>query len=87
MSIDKIYDIGSDHLKCNFCVKYFKCSMHYANIQRYSLKACPQCFDHFCYKVVHPINYKIYKVMLVDMGIKLPLTSNNVLMNINHNKL
>jgi hypothetical protein len=74
MSTSK-YDVDSDHLKCNFCTQWFRCSMHYANIQRYSLKACPHCLTHFNYTLLHPDNYRIFKVILLDttIAIKQPL--------------
>lgn len=63
------YDIDTDHLKCNFCTQWFKCSQHYANIQRYSLKACTNCIQNFNFSIVHPHTYKLYKVFLFDTNI------------------
>jgi transposase-like protein len=71
--MNRIYDVESDQLKCNFCTRYFKCSIHYANIQRYSLKACNECFSNFTYTVLHPTTYQIFRVFLLDVGITIPL--------------
>lgn len=73
--MNKIYDINSDQLKCSFCTNYFKCTMDFANIQRYSLKACPKCFANFTYSVLHPTTYQIFKVLLFETGIIIPLNS------------
>ena len=70
--MNKIYDIHSDQLKCNFCTNYFKCTLHYANLQRYSLKACEKCITNFTYTVLHPNTYQIFRVMLLDIGITIP---------------
>lgn len=70
--MNKIYDIHSDQLKCNFCTNYFKCTLHYANLQRYALKACHKCITNFTYTVLHPTTYQIYRVMLLDIGITIP---------------
>jgi transposase-like protein len=66
------YDIEADQLKCNFCTQWFKCSVHFANLQRYSLKACPHCFQNFNYTILHPGTHKIFKVMLIDTNIVIP---------------
>lgn len=63
------YDIESDQLKCNFCTQWFKSTLHYANLQRYSLKACHKCLKNFTYTILHPDTYKIYKVLLLDSNI------------------
>ena len=63
------YDIESDQLKCNFCTQWFKCTLHYANLQRYSLKACQKCLSSFTYTLLHPETYRIYKVLLLDSNI------------------
>lgn len=63
------YDIESDQLKCNFCTQWFKCTLHYANLQRYSLKACQKCLCSFTYTLLHPETYRIYKVLLLDSNI------------------
>ena len=70
--MNKIYDINSDQLKCNFCTKYFKCTIHFANLQRYALKACPQCITAFSYSLLHPASLQLYKLFLLDTGIALP---------------
>lgn len=67
------YDIESDQLKCSFCTNYFKCSLHFANIQRYSLKACKKCLESFTYTILHPDTYQFLKVFLVDTGITIPM--------------
>ncbi len=66
------YDIESDQLKCSFCTQWFKCTLHYANIQRYALKACEKCISNFNYTILHPETYKIYKVLLLDTSISIP---------------
>lgn len=70
--MNKIYDIHSDQLKCNFCTNYFKCTLHYANLQRYSLKACEKCITNFTYTVLHPSTFQIFRVLLLDIGITIP---------------
>lgn len=72
------YDIESDQLKCSFCTNYFKCSLHFANMQRYSLKACKKCLEAFTYTILHPDSYQIFKVLLVDTGITLPLETSKL---------
>jgi hypothetical protein len=71
--MNRIYDIESDQLKCNFCTNYFKCSIQFANVQRYSLKACTKCLDNFTYSILHPTTLQIYRVLLLDVGIALPI--------------
>lgn len=71
--MNKIYDIESDQLKCSFCTNYFKCSLHFANLQRYSLKACPRCLNNFTYSILHPNTYQLYRIFLLDIGLSLPL--------------
>ena len=66
------YDIEADQLKCNFCTQWFRCTLHFANLQRYSLKACPHCLQHFNYTLLHPDTHKIFKVMLIDTNIVIP---------------
>lgn len=66
------YDIESDQLKCNFCTQWFKATLHYANLQRYSLKACQKCLKNFTFSILHPDTYKIYKVLLLDSNITIP---------------
>lgn len=73
--MNRIYDIESDQLKCNFCTNYFKCSLQFANVQRYSLKACHKCLSNFTYSIVHPNNHQIYRVLLLDIGIALPIAA------------
>jgi hypothetical protein len=63
------YDINSDQLKCNFCTQWFKCTLHFANLQRYSLKACYKCLRNFNYTLLHPDTHKIYRVLLLDINI------------------
>ena len=70
--MNKIYDINSDHLKCNFCTNWFKCTLHFANIQRYSIKACPKCFQNFHYSLLHPETNRLYKIILFDTGLTIP---------------
>lgn len=70
--MNKIYDINSDQLKCNFCTNYFKCTLHFANLQRYALKACPKCITTFSYSLLHPASLQLYKLFLFDTGIALP---------------
>ena len=65
-----IYDINSDSLKCNFCTQWFKCTLHYANIQRYSLKACLSCLKSFNYTLIHPESFRMFRVFLFDTGIE-----------------
>ncbi len=72
------YDIESDQLKCSFCTNYFKCSLHFANIQRYSLKACKKCLEAFTYTILHPDTYQIFKVFLVDTGITIPMDTSKL---------
>ncbi len=66
------YDIDSDQLKCNFCTQWFKTTLHYANLQRYSLKACNKCLTNFNYTLLHPSTYQIYKLFLFDININIP---------------
>ena len=66
------YDIDSDQLKCNFCTQWFKTTLHYANLQRYSLKACNKCLSNFNYTLLHPSTYQIYKLFLFDLNINIP---------------
>lgn len=77
------YDIESDQLKCNFCTQWFKCTLHYANLQRYSLKACHKCLNSFTYTLLHPDTYHIYKVFLLDSNIVIdqPHSQNEVAQN------
>ena len=63
------YDIDSDQLKCNFCTQWFKTTLHYANIQRYSLKACHKCLNSFNYTILHPESYQMYRVLLLDINL------------------
>lgn len=72
------YDTESDQIKCSFCTNYFKCSLHFANIQRYSLKACKKCLESFTYTILHPDSYQIFKVFLVDTGITIPMESSKL---------
>lgn len=66
-----IYDIDSDHLKCNFCTNYFKCTFHFANLQRYALKACPNCLNNFSFSLLHPHTYTVYRIFLLDTALTL----------------
>lgn len=72
------YNTDSDNIKCNFCTTYFSCSLNFANVQRYSLKVCHKCFNNFAYYILHPSTYKIYKVLLVDMGVVMPIEKQTV---------
>lgn len=67
----QVYDTNIDHLKCSFCTQYFVCSQHYANLQRYSLKACAKCIEKFNYTLLHPTHYKIYRVLLLDTNVQM----------------
>lgn len=70
--MNKIYDIDSDQLKCSFCMAYFKCSLHFANLQRYAVKACTNCLSSFSYSILHPQSFRLYRLLLLDVGVDLP---------------
>lgn len=73
--MNKIYDIDSDQLKCSFCMAYFKCSLHFANLQRYAVKACTSCLASFSYSILHPQSFRLYRLLLLDVGVDLPPNS------------
>jgi hypothetical protein len=68
------YNTELDQLRCNFCNHWFSCGFHFANIQRYSLNACPNCIANFSYSVVDPQNFQIYEVLMINTGFSLGLS-------------
>lgn len=80
----KIYNPLADQLKCNFCTQWFSCTMHFANIQRYSLNACKKCLENFHFTLVDSNTYKISRLLLFDTGLIVPKAQNPNNLGKNH---